>query len=787
MFFKQVTMKENVESGIRIKAILIYLVFAIVCGFMIMFVYSMRESVNDRKKYIEHYNDIFALTNELVYNINEAQSEATLYISGKRNSNLKKFREKIEDVEIIVDSIIKISEENTNDTLLTQVSSLLKEKEKTILALNGQFSKQLAKDTVREKIQQEDPLPKIDSALVTGIVKDTIINKSSSKSFWGRVANVFSPKKTADTSVTIHTHISDTLKFTVEDKGEILSEINTFAEQISTDYANRLQAIERQVTKLIQTDREINTQLSVLLNSLSRRVLDSTFNEILESEASMRNNYNFSIYGGVLAFVLILLLILLIINDVNKGKIARKKLHRVMETRRQLLLSVSHDIKSPLASILGTVEMWKEEDVIPQKQARMLENSGQYIFALLNNLLEFSNMEQGELTISENNFNLRAFSVEIVAMFEPLATRKNLYLDYNFEISAESDIYGDELKMKQIVINILSNAVKYTKEGGICFSVKYSQDRVIFNIADTGVGIPANQIEELFQPFKRIEKNNAIASGSGLGMYVVKGLIEVLKGKIVVHSKENEGTYIEVILPVRQTSEKKMKFIPRKILIIDDDESILTVLQNMISHPNRQVHICKNPEEVGDKINPSDYDLIITDMEMGSITGIDILKITRKISNDIAVVIMTGQSDYNEKKADQAGFDFYLPKPISRMKLNRLLGIKEETQKKEFETLRELFAEDDEAFSEVVGIFITDTENNKKALQEALDSDDFSKAQRICHKMLPMFMQVGVSEGIEILRQMDMLRGRSEEDYPEWKNKISQLILHMEELIKRIR
>jgi len=299
MFFKQVTMKENVESGIRIKAILIYLVFAIVCGFMIMFVYSMRESVNDRKKYIEHYNDIFALTNELVYNINEAQSEATLYISGKRNSNLKKFREKIEDVEIIVDSIIKISEENTNDTLLTQVSSLLKEKEKTILALNGQFSKQLAKDTVREKIQQEDPLPKIDSALVTGIVKDTIINKSSSKSFWGRVANVFSPKKTADTSVTIHTHISDTLKFTVEDKGEILSEINTFAEQISTDYANRLQAIERQVTKLIQTDREINTQLSVLLNSLSRRVLDSTFNEILESEASMRNNYNFSIYGGV--------------------------------------------------------------------------------------------------------------------------------------------------------------------------------------------------------------------------------------------------------------------------------------------------------------------------------------------------------------------------------------------------------------------------------------------------------------------------------------------------------
>ncbi len=86
-----------------------------------------------------------------------------------------------------------------------------------------------------------------------------------------------------------------------------------------------------------------------------------------------------------------------------------------------------------------------------------------------------------------------------------------------------------------------------------------------------------------------------------------------------------------------------------------------------------------------------------------------------------------------------------------------------------------------------MGIFITDTENNKKALQEALDSDDFSKAQRICHKMLPMFMQVGVSEGIEILRQMDMLRGRSEEDYPEWKNKISQLILHMEELIKRIR
>ncbi|MCC8147020.1 MAG: hybrid sensor histidine kinase/response regulator [Bacteroidales bacterium] len=777
-------MKEDVESGIRIKAILIYVVFAIVCGILIAFVYNMRKNIDDQKENIEEYNRILTLTNDLVFTVNEAQTEATLYISTKRNTNLRKFREKVSTVELLVDSLVLISDETVNDSLVNQVSKLLKNKGRIISELNKQFDRQqvVPRDTLIEKFNIAETTLGVDTMLVTTVVKDTVISRPPSrKSFWGRLSDAFSPSKSADTVVNVYRHVSDTLHLTSGDKENLISEVSDIAEKINTDYSNRLKAVERQVTRLIYNDQAINIQLSALLNSLSRDAMDATFNEILQREQLVRDSYHFSVYGGALAFLLSLLLIFLILNDVNKGKAARKALRQVMETRRQLLLSVSHDIKSPLSSILGTVDLWKRNKMVPETQTRMLENSGRYIFALLNNLLEFSNMEQGELNLSENNFNLRAFSVEIVTMFEPLAQRKNLSLDYDFQITSPADICADELKMKQIIINILSNAVKYTKKGGIRFVVKYEKRRVFFQISDTGAGIPKEDIPDLFLPFKRIERNNNLASGSGLGMYVVKELIHLLYGEIHVDSKVGEGTTIEVILPVKQVKEEKVSRLPEKILVLDDDESVLMVMKEMLSHVGCEVEVSALPEYFGTTLLPENYDMIITDMEMGEISGLDVLRKSKERAENTSVVIMTGQSNYSRDKATQDGFDFYLPKPVNRFMLNRLFGIKEENKTEEFQSLEEMFGNDPDTLQEILEAFLSTLQDNIQRLQVAVDSDDFTLAQAVCHKLLPLFLQLGIESSVEVLQWMDSLRGHTGEDHPEWKSKVRILLQHAKE------
>ncbi len=777
-------MTKTIEKKIRLKALLIYLTVAIVCTGMILIIYVFGNNITIQKEKIEQYYSELALTDSLVCLVNRAQSEANLYVVTKRITHYNQFKQHLSGVKVCIDSLILTSSDTSH---LQQISILLKEKGNIISRLNRQFNNENPLDSISEKLRAYEPIGNKDFMSMTAIVKDTVISIAPKKNFWRRFSEVFSPPKKEDTIVLYK--VVDTIKINSPDS--IVSEIGGFAEQASLDYIRRMTMIESHVSDLLMADQEISSKITGLLIELYNQTVYSRLEGIRKIEKLIQKNNTYSIMGGIVALILISIFIILIIGDVNKGLAARKALEKanelnrqIMESRHKLLLSVSHDIKTPLNSILGYLKLNQNSRKFSEDDIDSMQNSGKHILALLDNLLEFSSIEQGTLRIYSDEFNLKDLCTEISEMFIPLAKQKNLSFHYNFDFNDQLRVYSDSLKVKQILINILSNSIKYTEKGNVNFEVNYFDDKLSFHISDTGVGIPEKQIESLFKPFARIEKNNPIAEGSGLGLFVVKGLIDLLGGEIDIVSEENEGTKTIISIPVK-TSLVEERFSPKNILVIDDDSSFLKVLQNILIELGHHVSVCSTMDcfnEILPKI--SQYDIVLTDMEMGTFNGNDILKILKSTTSDVSVIIMTARSDFGQNEAIEAGFDSYLRKPVTMSSLKQVFGGRDISF--EYDLSEGMFGNDKEAIREVMEIFVSSTIENIDSLQVALSVDDFSKVQAICHKMLPMFMQLGINEAVSFLQKMDTMRSRAPKDYPQWKEDTIDFINKAVSMIKQI-
>ncbi|MFT3751347.1 MAG: histidine kinase dimerization/phospho-acceptor domain-containing protein [Paludibacter sp.] len=401
----------NIESKIRFKAVGLYIVVGIAATVMLVFLYNLRNNIKAQRLEIEKQHHSLALTNELIYTVGEAQSAVSLFVSTNNTVYMEQFGRKV----LMVDSLMNVLSaiEPARKQKLQQISSLLGLQASNLLDLSRQLGNANPLAAISARIRNYNPPPPANSHIVT-TKKDTLFRTAGSdKNFFKRIKEVFSPAK--DCTLVVASQQVDTLRLRRDDTIPILSEVKTLATSAEKRYEQNIRAISKQVANLISSDREISIQISALLLDIHRQTLNSALESIEHNEKSISRNYMILIVGGVLALALILLFILLIIYDVNKGKEAREKLRQVLESRHQLLLSVSHDIKSPLGSILGYLELRRQEE-----DMKSMKNSARHILALLENLLEFSSLEQGALRSSFSDFSIGNMCEEIGQMFMPL-------------------------------------------------------------------------------------------------------------------------------------------------------------------------------------------------------------------------------------------------------------------------------------------------------------------------------------------------------------------------------
>jgi len=788
-------MKQTIENKIRFNIILVYLIAAVICGGMIFFLMNLSEDIDNQKKNVEQYYTDLSQIEELTRLVNEAQLEANLYISTKRFAHLTIFRESLGKIEHQIDSIRINKTDSLPGALFEEFSILLKRKERIIGQLNKQFTNRQAKiPVVHNKLQTDEPELQFDSIqITTTTVRDTVIKSESKRNFLQKVSDIFSRGQKRDTVITITTPVVETMTIAVPDSVDTTSEVIAMTEQVKMDYESRITSIENQVVQLVVADQEISSGMSNLLLQLYSNIIYTRLSEVQKSEEWLRKNNTISIISGIVALLLILLFIILAIRNVNKSLQARKSLEeaniltkQLMDSRHKLLLSVSHDIKTPLNSILGYLELTENAGDLSPKEITSMQRSGKHILSLLENLLEFSSLEQGTLHMTQSAFNLHELCSETVEMFAPLARQKNLVFDSEFNFNHRLSVSSDPLKIKQIIINILSNAVKYTSKGSIRFVVEHRDEELEILVIDSGAGIPEGQLDHIFEPFTRVDKNNTLAEGTGFGMYVVKGLINLLKGTIAIRSTEGKGTTVEILIPAPGVVVTEEAFSYR-LVAIDDDPSFLTMLRDMLVRLGHQVLTYSSLSELRQDMEEiKTYDLLLTDLEMGDISGMDVLGLIREQHLNLPVVVMTGRGDFDRGQAVALGFTDYLRKPVGMASLNTLLSGKTDVDdRNEFELLNEMFDNDQEAIREVLNEFVRVTNENIILLEQALSDDNFTRAQGLCHKMLPMCMQVGAEEIIPILKKMDSLRNEAADKFPEWKKEITILIEKVKGLIGR--
>ena len=788
--------------------VLTYLFVMSLCAALFYYIFNLRNSIENQRSNINAQHDALGWVNQFTKNVHAAQNSANLYAFTEQPKYKQEFNTYRNAIKAQSDSLMVFEISDDNKMMVSEISRLVISKGRLSNELSKQFHDFNPLAEFDRTIDDYIPPQPEDEIVVTTVSKDTVIRvpKNEKKGFWQRVGRVFNPSETVgDSLVHISIESSDTIHIQRQhpDSLTILADLRVLSNKAKKEYWDKIKEYEKKTQELVKADNRLSEQISSLLIRLNQEILDSTINEIEKSEEIIHENTRVSILIGAVTLALIIIFIILIISDVNKGYRARraaenakKKTEEIMESRHKLLLSVSHDIKTPLSSILGYVELLDKTN--NEKEINSIQQSADHILNLLNNLLEYSSLEQGKLQVSNETFNLRALCDETAEMFDSIAHHKNLQFIYEPSVNDNCIILSDRLKIKQILSNIISNGIKYTLEGSVTFKARMGRNLVVFDITDTGVGIPQDKLEEVFKPFVRIETYNQFAEGSGYGMSVVKGLVDLLGGVIHIESEVGKGTHFEVRIPVGEVDDalqekdevNKDNNKSLNILIIDDDNTLLSVIDTMLHRLGHQAIACRSMSDIESAIAQiTDYDYILTDREMGAVTGNDVLHLFKEADASKPVILMTARMEYTNEMAKEEGFDGFLQKPFNMKQLEAMFGsvtLSEDTTETafpDFPNFSAMMGNDKEAMTDILTVFVQSTANDLVAMNTLIEQSDFVEMQGLCHKMLPMFIQL--ERDTTFLSRMNAMRGKGETEanYPNWKEDAAQFMGQTDELM----
>lgn len=383
---------------------------------------------------------------------------------------------------------------------------------------------------------------------------------------------------------------------------------------------------------------------------------------------------------------------------IEELNIARDQADKANNAKSEFLSNMSHEIRTPLNAIVGFSQALEEENLPDEAKDEVKDiiMASQSLLEIVNGILDISKIEANKLEIVNAEYDFNKVLEELVALTRARMGDKPLQFKTSFDPTIPTVLYGDHTRIKQIILNLLTNAVKYTKEGYINFKVdsviKEDVCRLIISVEDSGIGIKEENINKLFSKFERfdLEKNITI-EGTGLGLAITKKLVDLMNGKIVVQSTYGEGSRFTVAIDQKivktptitikdQNEQKEIKAFDvsgKRILVVDDNKLNLKVAARLLKEYNVEIETIDSGFECIEKIKAGQtYDLILMDDMMPKMTGTETIAKLKQIEGyNIPTIALTANAISGMKeKYMKAGFDGYLSKPIDKLELNRIIN-----------------------------------------------------------------------------------------------------------------
>lgn len=518
------------------------------------------------------------------------------------------------------------------------------------------------------------------------------------------------------------------------------------------------------VDSLKSSNKELNSRLDHIIRDFEREAMNQIEYEQAARYGIRQTSFRILTFAMAAAFLFATLFYLLIHHDIRRRIDYRNKLEAANRDNRQLLalhrrmvLSILHDLRSPLGIISGYAELAKEEADREKRKMQIdsILTSSEHMLSLTENLLEYYKLDTGGEQLSRVAFRPDNFVQALESDFRPLAENKGLAFHIGYE-PANITLNGDEERLYRIVSNLLSNAVKFTATGSITLSMRYNNGNLTVQVKDTGHGMTAEETSRIFNAFERLGHDGEVA-GFGLGLSITSGLVSLLKGTIQVESHPGTGSVFTVSLPMPRTHPVREKNMipenhslnyPMRILIIDDDPMQQMLMREMLRRRNITCDCCTRASEVMERLRNEQYDLLITDIQMPETDGFSLLRMLRESSipqaDAISVLAMTARIDLNEEDYIEKGFAGCLFKPITLPTLiaaitgqNSLLANGEDIS-------FSLILYDEKNPPEMLELFISETRKSMAILRDAIGREDTGALLSILHKIVPLWETMGV-------------------------------------------
>ena len=535
--------------------------------------------------------------------------------------------------------------------------------------------------------------------------------------------------------------------------------IRSLNERLITIQEERIRNIDVYSDSLQLQNKELNRKLHMLINTLNNHTQEVF--QYREKHIEASHELSTRIITGLIIAALILLAIfyMVIQQDLKRDTRLRLKMeeiinknHELLETRKNIILTISHDIRAPLNIINGCAEL--AADTRDRKRRnRHLANIGivsRHILHLLNNLLDVYRLNESKETCNNVPFSLNDLLERIATGFSHVVNNKGILFLCDFK-DTDVVLHGDVDRIEQIIDNLLANAVKFTETGTIHFNAAYKDGNLSLEIKDTGIGMDENTLSRIFRPFERLASETN-ADGFGLGLPITQGLVNLLGGKIYVESEIGCGSTFRVSLPLPPSDERigyeapalqATWSLPQSVLIIDNDRLQLEIVKEMLERNGVSCTACSNAKELVKEMRKQDYDLLLSDIQMPGTNGFEILALLRNSnignSRTIPVIAMTARGDREKEAFTGSGFADCVYKPFSMNELlNTISAVISHTEPEEpcvpdFDT----FTADVRDKRKLLRTFISQSNRDIKDLRSAMGAGDRAGLREIAHKIQP--------------------------------------------------
>ncbi|MDR1369907.1 MAG: response regulator [Dysgonamonadaceae bacterium] len=727
--------------------------------------------------------------------------------------NMQKTKIEYDSLMNDIDGHIATLQNISTDSVLSQhldsVSILLdmkKENTWKMLALMDSVEKKILKETYKTTVLSKKNIDDLTKILknTTQSTEDTAIIKTEKKGFFQKLKDAFNSQAT-DSTIKIsknHIQITDSLEvpILIDTLTQFIDEIVLTSERKNAKFMNRL--IMRQ-NSMNRTNEHLTTQINKIMRDIERREFDNSIKIVQEKEEVLRRSNEIVSKIGLLALSATLLFLILSLRSLNKNKKYRKALEaskktteKLLVARERLILSITHDIKAPLSSIIGYMELLVRSK-FPDKEKYYLENvqnSADHVLDLVKNLLDYHVLESNNQTISPIPFSPPILLDSIYKSFIPLAQKGNLNLEYRSDVDEKENLnyISDPYRLRQIINNLLSNAIKFTPKGGdvlLKMSILENNEQEILEIAvkDNGPGISEEDKKSIYEEFKRL-KTATGAEGTGLGLAITHKLVDLFKGEIELISELGKGSEFIVRIPIKKSDANSEKshntsqkiFTPRlnigsgkKVLFIDDDMVQSSMLSELMKYEGTTPIICNDSLQALELLQREKFDIIFTDIQMPDMSGIELVERIRKGSSNncktVPIIALSGGSGMREQDYIEAGFSDFLPKPFTSEQLVsvilKFLEINDpdqpvtehsvKPQSCELSALSDFAGDDVEAGYEIIKSFINENTQNLEALKDALSKNDWDPIKKISHKMLPLMQMIFANDIVDILSEFE--------------------------------